>query len=245
LNGLHALLGEPATRRDLAEEACEIELNVLNKPIGKQDQYMAAFGGLTVLDISTGGKVQGNPLPVTPDILEALEQNILLFYTGIARDALEILGEQSSQTKSNNTVVVDSLHYIKDIGFKIKEALVGGNLRKFGELLDMHWVAKKKLSTRISNGKIDEWYDLAKANGAVGGKVSGAGGGGFLLVYCDTDKRRLRDVMKAAGLTELRFRFDFEGSKIIFNMMPSEKRWVHAHMRSAVKTTQTGSAAHV
>jgi D-glycero-alpha-D-manno-heptose-7-phosphate kinase len=239
LNGLHALLGEPVGPRQLAEEACEIELDVLKKPIGKQDQYMAAFGGLTTLEISPDGTVFVQPVPVSWETLEALEDRILLFYTGLARDTLQILGEQSAQAKSNDSVVVGSLHQIKDIGLEIKQAIMRGDLRRFGELLDVHWQSKKRLSSRISNSKIDEWYELAKAHGAIGGKISGAGGGGFLLVYCEGNKQHLREAMQKAGLVELRFRFDLEGSRIVFNVMPGEKRWVRpARVERVLRNSQ-------
>jgi D-glycero-alpha-D-manno-heptose-7-phosphate kinase len=226
LNGLHALLGEPVGRKDLAEEACDIELNVLKKSIGKQDQYMASYGGLTTLEIDHDGTVSANQMRLGWETMETLENNTLLFYTGVARDALQILSEQSRQTE-RNSVVLDNLHRIKEIGLEIKKMLMKGKLREFGELMDVHWQAKKRLAARISSPVLDEWYDLAKANGAIGGKIAGAGGGGFLMVYCEGSKAHLREAMQRAGLVELRYRFDFEGSKILFNMMPTEKRWTH------------------
>lgn len=227
LNGLHTLLGRPVGPDQLAEEACHIELDLLRKPVGKQDQYMAAFGGLTTLNIDASGKVQVDALRVHPETLEALESNTLLFYTGVSRDALAILGQQSREVRRDNAVVVESLHRIKQIGLEIQSALVRGDVHRFGELLDVHWQSKKHLSNGISNPQIDTWYELARKNGAVGGKISGAGGGGFLMVYCDNGKARLRAAMSAAGLVELRFRLDYEGSKVLVNCMPIDKCWQH------------------
>jgi D-glycero-alpha-D-manno-heptose-7-phosphate kinase len=227
LNGLHTLLGRPVGPDRLAEEACHIELELLHKPVGKQDQYMAAFGGLTTLDIDAGGQVRVEALPVHPETLEALEANTLLFYTGLCRDALDILGQQSCEVRRDNATVLESLHHIKEVGLEIQRALLRGDLRRFGELLDVHWQSKKRLSNGISNPQIDAWYELARTNGALGGKISGAGGGGFLMVYCDDGKARLREAMSAAGLVELRFRLDFEGSKVLVNCMPTDKCWQH------------------
>jgi D-glycero-alpha-D-manno-heptose-7-phosphate kinase len=227
LNGLHTLLGRPVGPDQLAEEACHIELDLLRKPVGKQDQYMAAFGGLTTLNIDASGNVQVDVLRVHPETLESLEANTLLFYTGVSRDALDILGQQNREVRRDNAVVVESLHQIKEIGLEIQSALVRGDVHRFGELLDVHWQSKKRLSGGISNPQIDTWYELARKYGAVGGKISGAGGGGFLMVYCDDGKARLREAMSAAGLVELRFRLDYEGSKVLVNCMPTDKCWQH------------------
>jgi D-glycero-alpha-D-manno-heptose-7-phosphate kinase len=224
LNALHALTQSPVGPQQLAEEACHIELETLRKPIGKQDQYMAAYGGLTRLDIGRDGKVQVTRLGVDVEVLEALEHNILMFYTHDMRDATAILHRQDSATKQNDRVVVSSLREIKDIGIETCAAVLNGNLRRFGELMDIHWKAKKRLAEGISNPQIDAWYELAKQNGAIGGKISGAGGGGFLTLYCEGDASRLRDTMRKAGLRQLNFRFDFEGSKVIFDVVSRDGR---------------------
>jgi len=184
LNALHTLLQDQATPQKLAEEACRIELEVLRKPIGKQDQYMAAFGGLTTLDIDPEGNVSVKRLDLDMDLVESLEHNILMFYTHEMRDATTILKKQDAAARTKDRTVVRSLREIKDIGLEISDAISRGNLRRFGELLDVHWESKKRLSEGISNPQIDAWYELAKQNGAVGGKISGAGGGGFLMLYC-------------------------------------------------------------
>lgn len=218
LNAMHTLTRTPVSTPGLAEEACHIELERLHKPIGKQDQYMAAFGGLATLEIAKDGKVKVSRPALDVDLVEALESNVLLFYTGAARDAGTILHKQDTATRKKDKIVVGSLHEIKDIGMEIYDAVARGHLRRFGELLDVHWQTKKRLSDGITNSQIDDWYELAKQNGAVGGKISGAGGGGFLMLYCEEQKPRLREAMRRAGLRELNFRFEFEGSKVVFDI---------------------------
>jgi D-glycero-alpha-D-manno-heptose-7-phosphate kinase len=229
LNALHTLTQDQATPQKLAEEACHIELDILNKPIGKQDQYMAAFGGLTALDITPDGTVCVTRLNLDVDLVESLEHNILMFYTHEIRDATTILRKQDDATRTRDRTVVKSLREIKDIGLEIRDAVLKGNLRRFGELLDVHWQAKKRLSEGISNPQIDAWYELAKQNGAIGGKISGAGGGGFLMLYCEENKACLREAMRRAGLRELKFRFDFEGSKVVFDVVSRDGRLAHNH----------------
>jgi len=227
LNAMHALLQNPVGPQQLAEEACDIELNILKKPIGKQDQYMAAYGGLTILDIAPDGKVNAIRLGLEVEVLEALEHNILMFYTNDMRDATAILRKQDSATKQKDKQVVSSLREIKDIGLESCSAIMDGNLHRFGELMDIHWQAKKRLAEGVTNPQIDAWYDLAKRNGAIGGKITGAGGGGFLTLYCEGDTARLREVMRSAGLRQLNFRFDFEGSKVIFDVVSRDGRLAH------------------
>jgi D-glycero-alpha-D-manno-heptose-7-phosphate kinase len=229
LNALHALLQDQATPQKLAEEACYIELELLQKPIGKQDQYMAAFGGLTSLDIKPDGRVDVTRLDLDVDLVEALEHNILMFYTNEMRDATAILRKQDEATRVKDSAVVNSLREIKDIGLEISSAITRGELRRFGELLDVHWQSKKRLASGISNPQIDAWYELAKKNGAIGGKISGAGGGGFLMLYCEENKSRLREALRGAGLRELKFRFDFEGSKVVFDVVSRDGRLAHNH----------------
>jgi len=232
LNALHTLLQDQATPQKLAEEACTIELEVLKKPIGKQDQYMAAFGSLTALDISRDGKVAVTRLELDVDILESLEHNVLMFYTHEMRDATVILKKQDEATRRNDGIVVSSLREIKDIGLEICDAISNGNLRRFGELLDVHWQSKKRLSEGVTNPQIDAIYELAKQNGAIGGKISGAGGGGFMMLYCEEGKTRLREAMRTAGLRELKFRIDFEGSKVVFDVVSRDGRLAHIHRQN-------------
>jgi D-glycero-alpha-D-manno-heptose-7-phosphate kinase len=229
LNAMHSLTQTPTSPDRLAEEACYIELERLRKPIGKQDQYMAAFGGLTALHIEKDGRVKATRLSLSVELLEALESNMLLFYTGAARDATEILEQQDSHTKNRTNAVVESLCEIKSIGIDIRDAIVHGNLHRFGELLDVHWQTKKRLSGGISTRQIDAWYELAKQSGAIGGKICGAGGGGFLMLYCEQNKPGIREAMRHAGLHELSFRFEFEGSKVVFDMVSRDGRLAHIH----------------
>ena len=218
LNGLHTLKREHVSRETLAEEACKIEIDILKEPIGKHDQYLAAYGGICCLDIDRTGHVSAFEAKIADDVLEEFENNVVLFYTGIVRRASDVLADQNNAINKNEGQVIDSLHRIKEIGLEIKRALEEGNLRRFGELLDEHWETKKRLSGKVSRDKINRWYDMAKDNGALGGKIMGAGGGGFFMFYCHNGKAKLRQAMVQEGLVEMRFRFDFEGSKILVNL---------------------------
>jgi D-glycero-alpha-D-manno-heptose-7-phosphate kinase len=229
LKALHTLSQRPVGAQELAEEACFIELQRLEKPIGKQDQYMAAFGGLTRLDIDPDGVVKATRMGLSSETLEDLEKNILLFYTGQSRDATAILSCQDNATKRNESEVVNSLLEIKDIGYEICDCIQKGNLTRFGELMDVHWQTKKRLSHGVTDANIDAWYELAKRNGAIGGKITGAGGGGFLTLYCEKNKAALREAMRKAGLRELNFRFDFEGCKVVVDLVSRDGRLAHIH----------------
>ena len=214
LKALHAHRRHLVHPEEIAEQACSIEIEKLGEPIGKQDQYIAAYGGLTCFRFLPNGKVEAWPLKLAPDTLFELEDNLLLFFTGYSRSASAILKEQDSKSKDNDRDMVANLHFIKELGRESKEALEAGDLRAFGELMNVHWEHKKKRSANMSNPHINEWYDLARANGAVGGKLIGAGGGGFLMFYAE-DKARLRRALREAGLQEVRFRFDFEGTAVV------------------------------
>jgi D-glycero-alpha-D-manno-heptose-7-phosphate kinase len=214
LRALHAHTRGIIHPRELAEQACYIEMDKLGEPIGKQDQYIAAFGGITCFTFNKDGAVEATPLAIDEDVGHALQDNLLLFFTGFSRSASKILKDQDSRTKNNDTSMIDNLHYVKDLGLRSKSALEAGNLVGFGELMHEHWENKRKRSGGMSNPQIDTWYELARANGAVGGKLIGAGGGGFLMFYAD-DKVRLRRAMREAGLTEVRYHFDFEGTKVM------------------------------
>ncbi len=229
LNGLHTLKRNSPTLQELAEEACRIEIDILNKPIGKHDQYLAAFGGLTCLEIEKDGNVKVCNGKISHAIIDELEKNILLFFTGTSRDANEILSSQSKGAEREDSQIVDTLHRIKEIGYQIKEALESGNLAKFGYLLDKHWQVKKNLSGKISDSKIDRLYEKAKENGAFGGKIMGAGGGGFFMFYCEEHRNHLRKAMAEEGLREMRYRFDFEGSKVLINLFNSRNGWFFNH----------------
>jgi len=217
LNALHTYKRESITLKALAEEACRIEIDILKEPIGKQDQYMAAFGGITCLTFDKNGEVTVTSLNISPDTIEELERHIMLFYTGIRRNTADVLSEQNKASQKDDKKVIDSLHKIKEIGEKAKLALESSNVHRFGELLHLHWQTKKNLSNKVSRPEIDRWYALARQNGALGGKIMGAGGGGFFMFYVEKDKNRLRQVMRRENLKEMRFKFDLEGSKVLVN----------------------------
>lgn len=218
LNALHTLKRQYVSLEDLAEKACRVEIEMAGKPIGKQDQYMAAFGGLTVLDISIDGKVSVRSAKVSEDTLEELNKNMMMFYTGVSRSADIILEEQSAGVKEDKKNVVENMHYIKELGYKILEAAETGNLSDIGLLFDKHWRYKKQISNKMSNSQFDKIYDLAKASGALGGKISGAGGGGFFLFYVEKNHPQFAKKMNELGLKQMKYRFDFEGTKVVANM---------------------------
>jgi D-glycero-alpha-D-manno-heptose-7-phosphate kinase len=214
LKALHIHQKNLVHPHELAEQACSIEIDRLGEPIGKQDQYIAAFGGLTCFQFLPNDSVKAWPLKVDTDTLYNLEDNLLLFFTGYSRSASSILKEQDSKSRRHEQEMVDNLHFVKDLGFQSKEALERGDLHRFADLMKVHWQRKKERSGAMSNTNIDRWYQLAMENGAMGGKLIGAGGGGFLMFYAE-EKKRLRQTMTAEGLREVRFGFDFEGTKVI------------------------------
>lgn len=199
---------------ELAELACHIEIDRLGEPIGKQDQYIAAFGGITCFTFRKDDTVEAKPLGLGVDTMHDLEDNLMLFFTGFSRSAGSILKDQNTRTKKSDSDMLANLHYVKELGLRSKAALEGGDAVKFGELMHEHWEHKKRRSGGMTNPQIDQWYELGMKNGAVGGKLVGAGGGGFLMFYA-ADRNRLRRAMTHAGLEEVRFHFDFEGTKVV------------------------------
>ena len=214
LRALHMLKKDSVSPQELAEEACHIEMDLLHEPIGKQDQYIAAFGGITCFTFCPDDKVEVKPLPLPLEALHNLEDNLILFFTGFSRKASDILKDQDTRSRQDDQDMVKNLHFVKRLGYESKDALERGDLRRFAELMHVHWEHKKARSKGMSNSAIDQYYDLARVNGALGGKLIGAGGGGFLMFYTE-DKTRLRRVMTEAGLRETRFRFDFEGTRVV------------------------------
>jgi D-glycero-alpha-D-manno-heptose-7-phosphate kinase len=214
LKTLHSYKKSLIHPRELAEQACHIEIDRLGEPIGKQDQYIAAYGGITCFSFGKDDRVEAWPLKISRETLYNLEDNLLLFFTGYSRSASAILKEQDDKSKKKADDMIQNLHFVKELGIKSRDALENGDLHEFGQLMNVHWDHKKKRSGSMSNGKIDQWYELARKNGAVGGKLIGAGGGGFLMFYAE-DKVRLRRAMNEVSLTEVRFSFDFEGTKIV------------------------------
>jgi len=203
-------------QEELAELACHIEIDRLGEPIGKQDQYIAAVGGVTCFTFHKDDKVTATPLGISMDTMFDLEDNLLLFFTGFSRSASGILKDQKVKSQQHDAEMLKNLHYVKDLGYRSRDALVAGNTTLFGELMHEHWEHKKRRSGGMSNPQIDEWYELGMKSGAVGGKLVGAGGGGFLM-FMAKDRNKLRHVMAHVGLEEVRFKFDFEGTKVVMS----------------------------
>jgi D-glycero-alpha-D-manno-heptose-7-phosphate kinase len=205
-----------AHAQELAELACDIEINRLREPVGKQDPFIAAFGGITCLTFHKDHRVTIQPLRVSAQTIFDLEDNLLLFFTGFNRTAGSVLMDQHVRSQARDSDMLRNLDHVKALGYLSKEALESGNLERFGGLMHEHWEHKKRRSDGVSNSQIDKWYSLAMRNGAIGGKLVGAGGGGFLMFYA-ADRSRLRRTMAEAGLDEVRFRFDFEGTKVVLS----------------------------
>jgi D-glycero-alpha-D-manno-heptose-7-phosphate kinase len=200
--------------RELAEMASAIEIDILKEPVGKQDQYIAAHGGVTAFHFRKDDSVDARSLKMSEDTLDLLEDGLVMVSTGFYRAAGQVLKEQDDRSRAKDPAMIDNLHYVKELGYRSLEALEGGELAQFGRLMHEHWQHKKKRSKVMSNPDIDRWYDLAIANGAIGGKLIGAGGGGFLLFYTE-QKARLRSAFRAEGLMEVKLGFDYEGTKIL------------------------------
>ena len=214
LKALHTLRKSLIHPQELAEQACHIEIDLLQEPVGKQDQYISAYGGITCFRYLPNEAVEARPLRIDQSTLYSLEDNLLLFFTGYSRAASDVLREQDDLSKRNDREMIANLHFVKALGRSSQDALEAGDLVRFATLMNEHWEYKKQRSPQMTNNQIDAWYELARANGAVGGKLIGAGGGGFLMFYTE-DHVRLRHAMRQAGLEEVRFRFDFEGTKVI------------------------------
>lgn len=214
LRALHNYNKNIILPQELAEQACYIEINKLKEPIGKQDQYIAAYGGVTCFDFMKDGGVDATPLQISQETLYDLEDNLLLFFTGYSRSASSILKEQNDKSKKDDEEMINNLHFVKQLGLESKNALENNYINKFCELMNVHWEYKKRRSGNMSNTKIDDWYKIALKNGADGGKLIGAGGGGFLMFYA-SDAAKLRHAMIKEGLEEVRFKFDFEGTKVV------------------------------
>lgn len=215
LKALHEYKGDIVSTRTLAEEACELEMHRLGEHIGKQDQYIAAYGGITCMTFKKDGYVWVEPLNISNEIFYNLEDGLVLFFTGFERSASSILEEQDKKTSANDSDMTKNLDDVKQMGYDSKEALESGNLHRFADIMNVHWEKKKKRSASMSNDRINEWYDYARQNGAMGGKLIGAGGGGFLMFYTE-EKVRLREAMRKTGLSEVRFRFERQGTKVVF-----------------------------
>ena len=217
LKALHAFKKNLIPNSEIAAQACDIEINRLREPVGKQDQYIAALGGITCLHFHKDGSVEARPSKISEETRYNLEDNLLMFFTGYSRSAGSILKDQNDKSKQDDKTMLENLSHTKELGLASQKAIESGNLREFARLMDEHWQRKRARSAGMSNPKINEWYDLAMASGALGGKLIGAGGGGFLMFYAEEGKAGLRHAMREAGLKEVRFRFDFEGTKLVIS----------------------------
>jgi D-glycero-alpha-D-manno-heptose-7-phosphate kinase len=214
LRAIHAYKREHVAAAALAEEACAIEIDDLARSVGKQDQYIAAFGGLTCFEFETDGTVRVSPLTVSGETVDELEDHLLMFFTGFSREADHVLEDQKRRTDQCDQSMLDNLNEIRRIGYDVRDALQAGDTVRFGELMHEHWELKRQRSAGISNDQIDSWYQLARDHGALGGKLVGAGAGGFLLFY-SPEPARLRRGLADVGLNEVRFGFDYDGSIVL------------------------------
>jgi len=218
LNGLHAFKREFVPADQLADEACKLEIDILKEPIGKQDQYIAAFGGISALTFHPSGEVDVERLPLKDEVIDELEANLIIYYSGVERSASAVLKEQAKTIVENRDAAVQRMHRIKALGHETKRILLAGDIDVYGEMLHEHWTNKRKLASNMADSAIDEHYDAARGAGAIGGKLMGAGGGGFFMFYVRAgDRRRVHDVLHARGLRPMRFRFDFDGARIMAN----------------------------
>jgi D-glycero-alpha-D-manno-heptose-7-phosphate kinase len=214
LRALYAMKREPVGVAQLAEEACHVEIDLLKESVGKQDQYVGAFGGFICMQFTNDGKVDVTPLRLAPETVYDLEDHLLMFFTGYSRSASSVLRDQAARSEQSDQVMLDNLHFTKELGYAAKAALEAGRTVEYAEMMNRHWQRKRQRSKGMSNESIDRWYDIAMHNGALGGKLIGAGGGGFLLFYA-LDRARLRAAFAREGLPEVRFAFDHEGSKVV------------------------------
>ena len=209
--------GMNLSKEEIAELACHIEIERLGMPVGKQDQYAASFGGLNFITFTSEG-VTVESLSVTPEVRRRLEQNLLLFFTGSSRDSAKILEEQKRSSEKDEPRVIAALDAVKEMALDVKACFERGDLSRFGELLDLNWQHKKRFASGISSRLIDDCYALALANGAIGGKLTGAGGGGFMMLYCEPAyQARVTKVLEAKGLRRMNFRFERDGARILLN----------------------------
>lgn len=214
LKALFRFKNKSISQHQLAEMACHIEIDLLKEPIGKQDQFIAAYGGLISFEFKKDDQVIVNPINISNQTINQLEENLVMIPTGFHRAASKVLKEQDDKSKVSDIDTINNLHYVKELGYRSLEALESGNLIALGYIFNEHWQYKKKRSASMSNLDIDAWHELAMKNGAIGGKLIGAGGGGFLLFYTE-NKNKLCKAMKTAGLKEIKIRFDYEGTKIL------------------------------
>lgn len=218
LKTLTSYLQRPISKYDLAERSFHIARHLLGKPVGKQDEYAAAFGGLNFISFHPDGSTRVEPIDLNPAVLSELQRNLMLFFTGSAHHSWTILQEQESSARNETGGALDALHEVKALGIRMRSALQNGDLREIGTLLHEGWQAKRRISTKISTPHIDELYALARKHGALGGKITGAGGGGFLLLYCEPElQSEVREAMRRHDIQEMTFGFDMQGAQAIVN----------------------------
>jgi|HubBroStandDraft_5_1064220.scaffolds.fasta_scaffold18429_2 D-glycero-alpha-D-manno-heptose-7-phosphate kinase len=218
LKTLTTYLDRPLSRYELAERAFHIARNVLSRTVGKQDEYASAFGGLNFITFERDGSAHVEPIKIETGLMQNLQANLMLFFTGSAHHSWTILEEQEKLTRTHGSPAVEALHQVRSLAYRMRDSLERGDLNAVGLLMDEAWQAKKRVSTRISNPRIDHLYELAQRAGAIGGKITGAGGGGFLLLYCEPDNQAaVRKALTAEGPQEMAFAFDFQGAQVIVN----------------------------
>jgi len=218
LNAIYAHQRIVKTPEQIAEEACDIAMNKLHEPSGKQDEYIASLGGVKAFEVEKSGKVTATDLILSDETLAELESGLMMFYTGIQRSASQVLVKQQQNVASNKDNAIEKMHKIKSIAIESKKSLETGDLNRFGELLHEHWMVKRAVTDSMTTESIDSWYSIARKQGALGGKIVGAGGGGFLVIYAEDHKHDIRTALAREGLVEHRFRFDFDGSKVVYNI---------------------------
>jgi D-glycero-alpha-D-manno-heptose-7-phosphate kinase len=218
LNTLTTYLDRPLSPYDLADRAFHITRDGLGRRVGRQDEYACAFGGLNFITFERDGSTLVQPMKTERSLMRDLQSNLMLFFTGSARNSGTILEEQEESTRVRNGATVEALHEVRDLANRMRLALEGGDIGAFGALLDESWQAKKRVSAKISNPRIDHLYETARRHGAAGGKITGAGGGGFLLLYCEPDRQAVvRGALVAEGVQEMTFAFESQGAQVIVN----------------------------
>ncbi|MFN8485847.1 MAG: GHMP kinase [Anaerolineae bacterium] len=225
VRALSTLCDIPLSRHEIAETAAHIEIEKLGLPVGKQDQYIAAFGGVNVIRFGDDG-VTVQPLQASDDTLRQLEERLLLFFTGSTRESSNILHQQKRASEAGRGPVVEALHVIKALAEEMRAMLEAGDVDGFGQLMDEGWQQKKRLAPNVSNTAIDGYYALAREHGAVGGKVTGAGGGGFLMLYCPPGRQAdVTQALEGEGLVRMNFVFDYQGATVVLNTLPRANGW--------------------
>lgn len=229
VRALSTLVEQPMTKQQVAELASSIEISKMGMPIGKQDQYAAAFGGLNRITFTSEG-VTVKPLKVALDVQQTLERRLMLFFTGSSRESTSILKHQRQSTENQEKPVLQALHNIKQVAFEVEACLERGDLDEFARLLHYSWQEKRRLAPGLSTHFIDECYELALCHGVAGGKITGAGGGGFLMLYChEQSQEHVTHVLEEHGLKRMNFRFDYQGAKVILNVASFSPDWVQPY----------------